>query len=44
MLKETIDELKNIKTIDRDWSPVIKLDSQLVFQNYIKDLDEINVL
>ena len=25
MLKETIDELKNIKTIDRDWSPVIKL-------------------
>ena len=40
MLKETIDELKNIKTTDRDWSPVIKLGFAIsIPKNYIKDLD-----
>ena len=40
MLRETIDELKNIKTTDRDWSPVIKLGFAIsIPKNYIKDLD-----
>ena len=40
MLKETIDELKNIKTINKDWSPIIKLGFSIsIPKNYIKDLD-----
>ena len=40
MLKETIDELKNIKSVDKDWSPVIKLGFSIsIPKDYVKDLD-----
>ena len=39
MLKETIDELQNVKAI-KDWSPVIKLGFAIsIPQDYVKDLD-----
>ena len=40
MLKETIDELKNINENDKDWSPIIKLGFAIsIPKDYIKDLD-----
>ena len=40
MLKETIDELTNVRTTDKDWSPTIKLGFAIsIPKDYIKDFD-----